>query len=141
MLTMIEIFEEFERQRESKNWCYKNCINRKMILKAKKIRKQLRQYINCKKSQNDNEKDENAVRKSLSTGFFVNIAILKSDKSYKTLINNQTVKIHPSSVFHGRKPECVLFSELIKTKICYIKNLTLFDRKWLTEVAPFYFES
>lgn len=45
-------------------------------------------------------------------------ARIQPDGSYRTVIEGQTVSIHPSSVLHGRKPECVIYNEMVCFCVC-----------------------
>jgi hypothetical protein len=45
---------------------------------------------------------------------------LQPDGTYKTLIDSQNVSIHPSSILHGRKPDCVLYNELVIIIILHV---------------------
>jgi hypothetical protein len=50
--------------------------------------------------------------------------------------SGQVVQIHPSSVLFRKKPDCIIFNELIQTNNKYIRNLTRVDSLWLPELAP-----
>lgn len=39
---------------------------------------------------------------------------LQPDGGYKTLVDGLLVSIHPSSVLAGKKPECVVYNELVR---------------------------
>jgi hypothetical protein len=59
--------------------------------------------------------------------------------SYKVIATGQTVAIHPSSVLCGKKAECVVFNELVRTSRQYARDALLIDARWLPELAPAYF--
>ena len=59
--------------------------------------------------------------------------------TYKVIATGQAVSIHPSSVLHGRKPQCIVFSELVRTARQYARDATLIDPAWLPELAPAFF--
>lgn len=93
----------------------------------------------------------------------MNVAELQADKSYIMVKNGQiciylhfflikinvfmdfqlstrqNVSIHPSSFLSGTTPQCVLFSEVVHTNKCYIRQLTVIDPDWLSEMVPEYF--
>jgi HrpA-like RNA helicase len=79
------------------------------------------------------------ILKCFLTGFFMNVAVLQHDGSYKTLVSNQVVYIHPSSVLFGRKPEAVFFTELVQTSKKYMRKISSIQMSWLVEVAPHYY--
>ena len=49
------------------------------------------------------------------------------------------MSVHPSSCLFHRKVACVLFQELVLTSKRYIRELTVIDEAWLTELAPDYY--
>jgi hypothetical protein len=55
------------------------------------------------------------------------------------LANGQTVIIHPSSVLVGKKPECVIYKEMVKTNRQYIRDVTEIEPQWLVEFAPHFY--
>jgi len=57
------------------------------------------------------------------------------------LESGEVVHIHPTSVLFRAKPECVIFNELMQTSKKYIKNLTIIDSLWLSELAPHHFQT
>ena len=56
------------------------------------------------------------------------------DGSYKTLLGNQTVSIHPSSVSFGKKVEAIVFSEFVFTSKSYARNVSAVRLGWIDEV-------
>lgn len=51
--------------------------------------------------------------------------------------NELVVQIHPTSVLFGKKPECIVFNELVETNDeNFICNTTRINYSWLTELAP-----
>lgn len=48
------------------------------------------------------------------------------------------VQIHPSSSLHGQQPHLVIFTEVVQTTKCYLRELTTIDSEWLNEVVPDY---
>ncbi|KAG6763996.1 hypothetical protein POTOM_031448 [Populus tomentosa] len=57
----------------------------------------------------------------------------------RALASGQVVQIHPTSVLHQSKVECVIFDELVQTSQKYIRNTTRIDYLWLAELAPHYY--
>ncbi|KAG8289744.1 putative ATP-dependent RNA helicase dhx33, partial [Homalodisca vitripennis] len=50
----------------------------------------------------------------------------------------QQVHIHPSSTLWGSLPDCVLYTELVQTGKCYMRNVSRIEPEWLQEVLPSY---
>jgi hypothetical protein len=64
---------------------------------------------------------------------------------YQTLRGRQPVHIHPSSVLFGlsskRLPACVVYSELLTTSKDYMRNVSVIEASWLTEIMPQVFKA
>ena len=45
------------------------------------------------------------------------------------------VKLHPSSVLHGRAPECVVFNEVIKTTRQYVRGITKIEKQFCGSIC------
>ncbi|CAK9228491.1 unnamed protein product [Sphagnum troendelagicum] len=123
-----------------RNWCTANYINGRSLRRAIDIRKQIQGHmesmglpiISC-------GEDMLVFRRCLAASFFLNAARRQLDGTYRALSSRQTVSIHPSSVLHGKKPECVVFNELVRTNRSYIRSITQIDSLWLPELAPQYY--
>lgn len=83
--------------------------------------------------------DTSKVRQCLSAGFFLNAAELQLNGSYKCLGHKIFSNIHPSSSLFKCKPSYVIFTELVQTSKCYMKNVSVVDPLWLIAAAPHYF--
>jgi hypothetical protein len=70
------------------------------------------------------------------TGLFRNVAELQPDNSYIVLANRQKASIHPTSVLHGKKAKCVLFSEILTTSKNCLRHVTEIESSWINEVNP-----
>lgn len=56
------------------------------------------------------------------------------DGSYRTLLGNQTVAIHPSSVLFGRKVEAIVFSEFVFTNKSFARGVSAVQLDWVGAV-------
>ena len=57
-------------------------------------------------------KDVSKVQRTICSGFFRNAARKDPQEGYKTVVDNQTVFVHPSSALFNRQPDwyvCVLY--------------------------------
>ncbi len=79
-------------------------------------------------------KDYDRVRKTITSGFFTHVET-KDKEGYKTLVDNQTIYIYPSSAFFNRAPEWVVYNELVLTKKEFMREYTAIESKLLTDVA------
>lgn len=53
--------------------------------------------------------------------------------------SGQTVSIHPSSVLCGKRPQCIVFDELLHTSRAYARTVSSIDPAWLPEIAPAFY--
>jgi pre-mRNA-splicing factor ATP-dependent RNA helicase DHX16 len=76
------------------------------------------------------------ICKCIASGFFYNAAKSNFNGVYKTLKNNHTVNIHPSSLLFEEKPEWIVYHELVFTSKEYVRNVCEIKGEWLLEIAP-----
>ncbi|KAK9092472.1 hypothetical protein Syun_027383 [Stephania yunnanensis] len=121
-------------------WCRDNFINSRSLRQARDIHSQIRGQIeNMSLRVASCGDDMVQFRRCLAASFFLNAALKQPDGSYRTLTSSQTVQIHPSSVLFRSKPDCIIFNELVRTNVNYIRNITRIDPLWLAELAPQYY--
>lgn len=76
----------------------------------------------------------NNILKCFLRGFASNVARLVPDGSYRTIMGNQTVAIHPSSGLFGKKVEAILYNEFVYTNRTYARSVSAIQLNWLDEV-------
>lgn len=138
-VTLLKIYRCYSSVKIKKQWCYENFLNARNLEYAMNVRSQLREL--CERLDmppSSCGQDMDSVRKCLLTGLFQNLAELQRDKQYVTVGTRQAVHIHPSSALFGSLPHCVLFTELIQTGRCYMRDLSVVDPNWLEDVNPAY---
>lgn len=149
-LTLLAVFQGWSRNKYSREWCYKHFIQARSMQRALDIRKQLvgimqryrQPIISC-------GSDWNAVRQAVCAGFFGHAARRDGQVAsagaggengggvtYKSIVENQPVYIHPSSAMFGKTPEWVVYHELVLTSREYMRTVTTIDPRWLVKVAP-----
>jgi pre-mRNA-splicing factor ATP-dependent RNA helicase DHX16 len=79
-------------------------------------------YADDKLSVIDDELYTN-VRKAFASGFFYNTAKLTKSGTYKTLKNQHTVHIHPSSSMFELLPKWVIYHELVFTTKEFMRSV------------------
>lgn len=141
-ITMLNVYREFNNvgQNNKRIWCHDHYINMKNMLYAREVRDQLAEICKrCHISISSCGGNMDQVRKCLLAGLFTHVAELQPrERHYITLDKRQQVVIHPSSVLHGQWPAHVMFTEVIQTTKCYLRNVTTIEVEWLHEVAPEY---
>lgn len=75
-----------------------------------------------------------SILKSFLTGFMTNTARLVPDGSYRTIVGNQTVAIHPSSVLFGKRVEAIMYNEFVFTNRSYARGVSAVQMDWVGEV-------
>ena len=86
------------------------------------------------------QKNLNKVRKSITAGFFFHTARKDPKEGYKSLVDNQTIYIHPSSAVYNKSPQWVVYHELILTSKEYMVEITTINPRWLIDVAGKFFK-
>eukprot|EP01135_Chromosphaera_perkinsii_P011544 Nk52_evm2s2438 gene=Nk52_evmTU2s2438 len=139
-ITLLNVFKAYKEAGESKKWCIENFINARTMKSVLDVRQQLVDLCGRMKIELSScGMDTVPIRKTLVAGFFVNVATLQPDNKYRTMTSSSPVSIHPGSVLFGKKPQCLLFNELVFTSKQYMREVSQVEPEWLTEVAPKYF--
>jgi ATP-dependent RNA helicase DHR2 len=73
------------------------------------------------------------ILQSFLAGFATNTARLVPDGSYRTIVGNQTVAIHPSSVLYGKKLEAIMYNEFVFTNRSYARGVSAVQMDWVGE--------
>jgi ATP-dependent RNA helicase DHX8/PRP22 len=141
-LTLLNVYEMWKANKMSYPWCHDNFIQARALKKAEDIKKQLVAIMERYKLPVKNcNKDYDKVRKSITAGFFAHVARKDPKEGYKTLVDNQTIYIHPSSALFNKAPEWVVYHELVLTSKEYMREVTAIEPKWLVEVAGRFFKN
>ncbi|CAL5193656.1 unnamed protein product [Lathyrus oleraceus] len=120
-----------------RKWCKENFINSRSLRHARDIHRQIRGHVQQMGLKLASCGDDMLqFRRCLVASFFLNAAVKQPDGTYRALASGEVVQIHPSSVLFRKKPECIIFNELIQTSNKFVRNLTRVDNLWLTELAP-----
>jgi pre-mRNA-splicing factor ATP-dependent RNA helicase DHX15/PRP43 len=146
--TMLNAYAAFESipERERKQWCWDNFINERAMQNVGNVRNQLLGIMNkldlpviTSDAKGHGSFAFMDIRRSLTSGLFMQVAYRQSTGEYLTVKDNQLVSIHPSSVISSR-PEWVLFEEFALTTKNFIRTVTVTNVDWLVEMAPHYFD-
>lgn len=86
-------------------------------------------------------RDVSRIQKALCAGFFAHAARKDPQEGYKTVVEQQTVYIHPSSCLFQHQPDWVIYHELVMTTKEYMREVTHIDPRWLAELAPRFFKA
>ncbi len=138
-LTLLNVYNSFLLNKKDPNWCNAHFLNFRALKRANDIRKQLRKYCSRFEIELESNPDPENIRKCVVAGFFSNAAQLQPSGKYKTVRGQEMLELHPSSVLHGFPPPWVVFHDLVLTSKPYMRDVTVIDPMWLSELAPHYY--
>lgn len=140
-LTLLNIWNQWVDSDFSPIWSRENFLQQRSLTRARDVRDQLSKL--CERVEvapsTCGAANIDPIKKALTAGFFPNAARLqRSGDAYRTVKNNTTVFIHPSSVLMGSdSPEkMVIYFELVQTTKEYMRSCLPIKPQWLNEVAP-----
>ncbi|KAM5433055.1 Salivary acidic proline-rich phosphoprotein 1/2 [Microsporum ferrugineum] len=145
-LTMLATVRAYTAENtDRKAWAERHLVSHRAMQAVMDVRKQL--LTQCKQSKlfgdtsfevDDStplgNEDPVPILTSFLTGFSTNTARLFPDGSYRTLVGNQSVAIHPSSVLFGRKVEAIMYNEYVFTSRSYARGVSAVQMNWIGEV-------
>ncbi|XP_025407299.1 probable ATP-dependent RNA helicase DHX35 [Sipha flava] len=143
LLTLLNIYNGFEKNQCSKQWCHRFFINYNELCKAQKIRSHLIDLMRSSKIPLKSCRgDTRVIVKCIASGLFKNAAYLHYTGVYRSVGADEDLYFHPKSVLnYVNQPQWVLYDELLETTKIYIKNLIEITPSLLLEVAPHYFST
>ncbi|GMT11324.1 hypothetical protein PFISCL1PPCAC_2621, partial [Pristionchus fissidentatus] len=140
-LTLLAVYNSWKAHHFSQPWCFENFVQVRTLKRSQDIRKQLLSIMDRHKLDIVScGREVQRVQKAICSGFFRNAAKRDPQEGYRTLVDGQTVYIHPSSAVFQNQPEWVIYHELIMTTKEYMREVTAIDPKWLVEYAPSFFK-
>ncbi|KAK4277828.1 hypothetical protein QN277_015763 [Acacia crassicarpa] len=140
-IALLKVYNSWKETNYSTQWCYENYIQVRSMKQARDIRDQLAGLLErVEIEMTTNEGDLDALKKSITSGFFPHSARLQKNGSYRTIKHPQTVHIHPSSGLSQVLPRWVLYHELVLTTKEYMRQVTELKPEWLVEIAPHYYQ-
>ena len=124
---------------DRKAWAERHFVSHRAMQAVMDVRKQL--GAQCQQPKTFKEKELHQITPELGTrilkcflkGFTTNTARLMPDGSYKTIIGNQTVAIHPSSGLFGKRVEAIMYNEFVFTTKSYARGVSAVQMDWVGE--------
>ncbi|RKF54165.1 Pre-mRNA-splicing factor ATP-dependent RNA helicase-like protein cdc28 [Golovinomyces cichoracearum] len=139
--TLLNIWNQWVESEFSIVWAKENFLQQRSLTRARDVRDQLAKL--CERvevaTSSCGAADLVPIQKAITAGFFPNAARLqRGGDSYRTVKNNTTVYIHPSSVLMDSNPpiKLVVYYELVQTTKEYMRGCMPIKPEWLHEVAP-----
>jgi pre-mRNA-splicing factor ATP-dependent RNA helicase DHX16 len=140
-LTLLNIWNQWVDSDFSYVWAKENFLQQRSLTRARDVRDQLAKL--CERVEvtlsTCGAADLVPIQKAITAGFFPNAARLqRGGDSYRTVKNNNTVYIHPSSVLMDANPpvKMVIYYELVQTTKEYMRSCLPIKPEWLHEAAP-----
>ncbi|KAI9835003.1 MAG: hypothetical protein M1819_002726 [Sarea resinae] len=145
-LTLLATVQAYEGEKsDRKSWATKHFVSHRAMQAVMDVRKQLR--AQCRQLKLGDAFDDQSpattperaslILRCFLKGFAANTARLVPDGSYRTIIGNQTVAIHPSSGLFGRKVEAIMYNEFVFTNKSYARGVSAIQMDWVGEaLAP-----
>ncbi|KAL4917159.1 P-loop containing nucleoside triphosphate hydrolase protein [Aspergillus aurantiobrunneus] len=144
-LTMLATVRAYASENtDRKAWAERHLVSHRAMQSVMDVRKQLTAQCRQAKllpSSTEPQGSNSSIRepspvfilKSFLRGFSTNTARLVPDGSYRTVVGNQTVAIHPSSVLFGKKVEAILYNEFVFTNRSYARGVSAVQMDWVGE--------
>lgn len=142
-LTLLATVQAYASEHtDRKAWAEKHFVSHRAMQAVMDVRKQLR--AQCQRSKTldpTQDREISAITPELAVsilkcflkGFATNTARLFPDGSYKTMIANQIVAIHPSSGLFGKKVEAIMYNEFVFTNRSYARGVSAVQMDWIAE--------
>ncbi|KAL2319809.1 hypothetical protein Fmac_028778 [Flemingia macrophylla] len=140
-IALLKVYNSWKETNFSTQWCYENYIQVRSMKRARDVRDQLAgllERVEIELTSNANDLD--AIKKTITSGFFPHSARLQKSGLYRTVKHSQTVHIHPSSGLAQVLPRWVVYHELVLTTKEYMRQVTELKPEWLVEIAPHYYQ-
>lgn len=139
--TLLCVYREWLKNNESAQWCSKNYLNARHLIRAKDTRTQLLHILDQYHLDIISCKDNSKIQQCLVAGYFKNVARRNNTRDgYERIIDKAPVYIHPSSSLFQRAPEWVLYHEITLTSREYMKSIMEIKPQWLVKEAPNFFK-
>ncbi|KAJ5676177.1 ATP-dependent RNA helicase prh1 [Penicillium macrosclerotiorum] len=140
-LTMLATVRAYAAENvDRKAWAERHLVSHRAMQSVMDVRKQLRTQCRQAKllprddgSDHTTDASPDLILQSFLCGFATNTARLVPDGSYRTVVGNQTVAIHPSSVIFGKKVEAIMYNEFVFTNRSYARGVSAVQMDWVGE--------
>jgi pre-mRNA-splicing factor ATP-dependent RNA helicase DHX16 len=145
-VSLLLVYNAWQEAEFSPQWARDNFVQYRSLQRARLVREQLEQLcerVDIPPTSSVGAADAVPILKSLLAGYFSHTATLARDGlHYRTLKNNMTVKIHPSSVLSGEttRPKVVMYHEVVQTSADWMRQVAPIEVAWLGEVAPHFWK-
>jgi pre-mRNA-splicing factor ATP-dependent RNA helicase DHX16 len=144
-LCLLRCYTQWAETNYSTQWCFENYLQVRSMTRARDVREQILGL--CERTEietSSNPSDIDSICKSLTAGYFYNVAKFAQSGEYKTVKRAHTVYIHPSSCLASENsenpPRWLMYHELAFTTKEYMRQVAVIKGEWLPEIAPHYYK-
>ncbi|KAJ7081333.1 P-loop containing nucleoside triphosphate hydrolase protein [Mycena belliarum] len=122
-----------------KEWARAHFVNERVLREARSIRAQLvgvcaREGLDARASVGD---DADPMLLALAHGLAQNAALLMPDGTYKQVMGQAIVKIHPSSTMADKKVPAIIYNELVYTNQIYARGVSSIPKSFFASLGAF----
>lgn len=122
-LTLLTVFNAWKNNKFSDAWCFENFVQARTLKRALDVRKQMLGIMDRHKLDVVScGKNTVRVQKAICSGFFRNTAKKDPQEGYRTLADNQTVFLHPSSCLYQRQPDWLVVNSMLCLNFSCLAN-------------------
>ncbi|KAH6627157.1 P-loop containing nucleoside triphosphate hydrolase protein [Chaetomium sp. MPI-SDFR-AT-0129] len=160
-ITLLNVYNQWVEADYSPIWAKENFLTQRSLTRARDVRDQLaklcdRVLVDGVVADGTNPggggvtlsscggiANMQPILRALTSAFFLNAARLnRGGDGYRTLKNNMTVYVHPSSVVKSMDPppKVIIYHELVVTSREYVRSVIPVEARWLTEFGGHYYE-
>ncbi|KAL2178141.1 P-loop containing nucleoside triphosphate hydrolase protein [Thermothelomyces heterothallicus CBS 202.75] len=146
-LTLLNVYNQWVEADYSPIWARENFLTQRSLTRARDVRDQLAKLcdrvLEGSTSSCGGIANMQPVLRALTAAFFLNAARLnRAGDGYRTLKNNMTVYVHPSSVVKSMDPppKVIIYHELVVTSREYVRSVIPVEPRWLTEFGGHYYD-
>lgn len=141
LISYLNVYKDFVESGKTKEFCGRNWLIYKNLKRATEIRAQLAEYVKFHhKLPMLSTSNTEVILRCIVTGFFPNAAYLHHSGDYRKIRGDIVLNVHPQSVLYTQKPtEYVIYTELEQSYKIFMKDITVIQGDWLTELASHYY--
>uniref|UniRef100_A0A6U0WST0 RNA helicase n=1 Tax=Pinguiococcus pyrenoidosus TaxID=172671 RepID=A0A6U0WST0_9STRA len=143
-MLLLRCYAEWADTDFSTQWCYENFVQYRSMNRARDVYEQLEglcERVEIEMTSNPNDVEN--ICKAVAAGFFYNTSKLSKSGEYKTVKQQHTVYIHPSSCMARLEepPRWLIYHELAFTTKEYMRQVSPIQPQWLLEIAPHFYQT
>jgi ATP-dependent RNA helicase DHX8/PRP22 len=139
-LTLLAAYDGWVASDCSDTWCTENRVQAQSMRQAQTLRERLAVLvIQYGLGYASSSPGRDSVRRAVCAGLTQNAAKLHPDGSYRTLVQDRTIRVHPLSALANRSPKWIVYDEVDSaTSLCRL--VCAIEPQWLVEDARHIFE-